>query len=51
MFGIGPQEMVIIGLLVLVVFGPSKFQEADQLPVHLLGVCSEHAVRHTLNYH
>jgi TatA/E family protein of Tat protein translocase len=24
MFGVGPQEMVIIGLLLLVVFGPSK---------------------------
>ena len=24
MFGVGPQEMVIIGLLLLIVFGPSK---------------------------
>jgi TatA/E family protein of Tat protein translocase len=24
MFGIGPQELIIIGLLVLVVFGPSR---------------------------
>ncbi len=24
MFGIGPQELLIIGLLILVVFGPSK---------------------------
>jgi Tat protein translocase TatB subunit len=24
MFGIGPQEMIVIGLLFLVVFGPSK---------------------------
>ena len=24
MFGIGPQELIIIGLLVLVIFGPKK---------------------------
>jgi Sec-independent protein translocase protein TatA len=24
MFGVGPQELVIVGLLLLVVFGPSK---------------------------
>lgn len=24
MFGVGPQEMVVIGLLLLVVFGPGK---------------------------
>jgi len=24
MFGVGPEELVVIGLLVLVIFGPSK---------------------------
>ncbi|QYJ15126.1 Sec-independent protein translocase protein TatB [Rubrobacter xylanophilus DSM 9941] len=27
MFGVGPQEIVIIGLLVLIVFGPSKLPQ------------------------
>jgi Sec-independent protein translocase protein TatA len=27
MFGVGPQEMVIIGLMCLLIFGPGKFTE------------------------
>lgn len=27
MFGVGPQEMVIIGLLVLVIFGPNRIPQ------------------------
>ncbi|ABG04934.1 sec-independent translocation protein mttA/Hcf106 [Rubrobacter xylanophilus DSM 9941] len=27
MFGVGPQEIVIIGLLVLIIFGPSKLPQ------------------------
>ena len=37
MFGVGPQELVLVGLLLLVVFGPAKFASIAQDMGRLIG--------------